>query len=356
MPIPTLADVNHIQTLPVPTPEITLESLPGSTVTTAPPPASEQRAWPSVDRARNGVLVTAPITRFYETRFRNASPRPEVDVTEWRLAVDGWVEKPQSLTYETLSTLSQIEAMRTLECISNPVGGTLIGNTVWQGVRLSDLLERAGVRSGAREIKMSAADGYQTSIPIDLATDPDSLLVFKMNGEPLPVKHGFPARILLPGRYGQKQPKWITQIEVITDEFLGYWEQQGWSNEARVQVNSQIWEPPNLGHVSGRTITVSGIAFADESGVSRVEISTDKGAQWHEAELVPGPSKLVWTEWRTTWELPAVTRPVSVTLTVRATDGNGVRQRHTQNETGILNKTFPDGTSDMHQIIITIEP
>src|SRR6185436_16023223 len=114
-------------------------------------------------------------------------------------------------------------------------------------------------------------------------------LVHQMNGGPLPVKNGYPLRVLLPGRYGQKQPKWITAIEVVTQEVLGYWEQLGWSNEAKVRINSQIWRPRPIAELTGETAVISGIAFADDSGVSRVEVSTDKGISWNPAELLSGP-------------------------------------------------------------------
>jgi DMSO/TMAO reductase YedYZ molybdopterin-dependent catalytic subunit len=300
--------------------------------------------------------VTSPIERFYETRYRSANPRPELSVQDWQLRVEGRVQSPQILTYEAITSLPQVEVLRTLECISNPVGGTLIGNTVWRGIRLADVLALSGVRPDARELKMTAADGYQTSVPLALAQDPDSLLVFEMDGAPLPVKHGYPVRVLLPGHYGQKQPKWIAHMEVIADEFLGYWEARGWSNEARIQINSQIWEPTSLSSVPGEAVTIWGIAFADESGVSRVEISTDDGATWRETTLMPGSTSLVWTEWRYEWTLPVVDQPTLITLAARATDGNGNRQRRRPGESGVLNNTFPDGTSDIHRITVRVEP
>ena len=363
--IPTLADISHIQATRTAYPGQLAETGGSPPAPSATPsgageseasPRPAERAWPSVRRHPTGVLVTSPLERFYETRYRNASPRPEIAIADWQLSIEGWVETPRTLGFEDITALPRIEVMRTLECISNPVGGTLIGNTVWKGVRLAEVLALAGVRSGAREIRMSAADGYETSIPLDLATDPDALLVFEMDGNPLPVKHGYPVRVLLPGRYGQKQPKWITRIEVITDRFLGYWESRGWSNEARVQVNSQIWEPAGLTRLSGREALLQGIAFADESGIARVEVSTDGGRSWQEAELRPGPDSLVWTEWRYVWELPEVSEPERVTLAVRAVDGHGNTQRPVPEGGGVLSDTFPDGTSDIHRIVVTLEP
>lgn len=363
--VPTLAEVTHIratqaaqptQSGPVRAAE-TPAPATGPTVEAESDSApAEGPSWPAVIRGPDGVWVTFPLERFYETRYRNASPRPQIDAADWELTIGGWVEYPQSLRLVDVTALPQVEAMRTLECISNPVGGTLIGNTVWRGVRLADVLSLAGLRPGGQELKMTSADGYQTSIPLDLATHQDSLLVFEMDAAPLPVKHGYPLRVLLPGRYGQKQPKWITGMEVITGEFLGTWEARGWSNEARILINSQVWEPSPLAAVSGEVVTISGIAYADESGVQRVEVSADGGITWAAADLAPGPSPLVWTEWRYQWRPPAVSQPTRVILTARATSGLGHTQRPGADESGLLDGVFPNGTSDMHRIVVTVEP
>ncbi len=362
--IPTLAEIGRIQATHAAQPT-DAPSVPGGTPTAeslsvggpdSGSLATSQPAWPAVIRGPDGIWVIFPLERFYETRYRYASPRPQIDVAGWELTIEGWVQYPQALKFADIIALPQVEMMRTLECISNPVGGTLIGNTVWRGVRLADALALAGPRSGGRELKMTAADGYQTSIPLDLATHPDSLLVFEMGGAPLPVKHGYPLRVLLPGRYGQKQPKWITRMEVITQEFLGYWEARGWSNEARIRVNSQIWEPSPLSVISGETVIVSGVAHADEHGIQRVEVSTDGGISWEDAQLFPGPTPLVWTEWRYEWRLPVVNQATTFTLAIRATDANGQTQRRDPEETSLLNSTFPNGTSDIHRITVTVEP
>lgn len=365
VPVPTLADAAQIQaeasrqptaTRDIPSPGDTQAAVETtSTPDEAAAPATsepDERAWPSVARAENGILITAPLTRFYETRYRTARPRPEIDRDAWQLTVDGWVSTSLTLQFDDILALPQVEEMRTLECISNPVGGTLIGNATWRGVRLADVLEQAGVRTGARELKMTAEDGYQTSIPIELARHPDSLLVYEMDGEPLPVKHGYPLRVLLPGVYGQKQPKWITHLEVITDEFLGYWETLGWSNAAVVMANSQVWEPANLSVIPPGEVTIQGIAYADDSGVSKVEVSVG-GENWYEAELVPGPSPLVWTEWRYTTSLTA--QPDPVKIAVRATTGTGDTQRDGGEQGNILGNTFPDGTSNIHWIVATVK-
>ena len=374
VPIPTLAEIAAIQATetqrasvtatPLPTRRPDPTQTPGEpgVPTAVPSPTARPeddsgRPWPAVERDANGVLVTAPLSLFYETRYRNAGPRPEVVRDEWALAIAGWVQNPTMLTFADILAMPQHEEMRSLECISNPVGGTLIGNTVWRGVKFAEVLERAGIRTGAKELRMFGADGYETSIPVELALDERSLLVHEMDGAPLTVKHGFPLRVLLPGRYGQKQPKWITGIDVITDQFLGYWESQGWSNEAYVRINSQIWEPAPLEPLTGSTVTIWGIAYADDSGVARVEVSTDGGLSWNEAEVLPAATPMIWTEWRYEWSLPAVGERTVVALQARAVDGNGIRQRPAQGDQGfLLDSTFPDGSSDIHQVIVTVEP
>ncbi len=181
-----------------------------------------------------------PTSEFYEVKY---STIPRVDVETWALEITGEVERPLRLTYPELLAMPAVIEMRTLECISNPVGGDLIGNAVWKGVRMADLLAMAGARATAQEVVLHAADGYHTSIPVELARDPHSLLAYMMNGEVLPPEHGFPLRALWPGRYGMKQPKWITRIELIRGEHIGYWEAQGWSKEAIIQPNSRIDAP-----------------------------------------------------------------------------------------------------------------
>ncbi len=359
--VPTLAEIGHIRATQTaqPDPQDLVSAAASDSIST--PPAQREEAtqrvettWPSVSRTAEGFLVTSPVTRFYENRYRTASERPTIDEATWQLTVDGLVQYPTSLTMEDIRALPSIEAMRTLECISNPVGGSLVGNTIWRGVRLADVLSAAEPKPGSRELKISNADGYETSIPLELALDPDSLLVYEMDGDLLPIKHGFPLRLLLPGRYGQKQPKWITGLSVIHEEFLGYWEQRGWSNAADVQVNSQIWEPRALEAISGETIVVSGIAYAGSSGVAQVEVSTDDGISWKDADVIPGPSSLVWTEWRYEWTPSAASETRSATLAVRAVDGNGTIQRPPRDNTGILDSTFPNGTSDIHRIAVTV--
>ncbi len=314
---------------------------------TAPTDVPEPR-----DFGIDSDITLTPNADFYSVTY-HPGPPPAVDSTTWRLRVDGVVDHPLELSLADIKAMPAVVEMRTLECISNPVGGNLISNAVWKGVGCAEILGMAGVQPGAREVKMQAADGYRTAIPVDLAMHPRSLLVYEMNGEPLPARHGFPLRCLWPGRYGQKQPKWLTQMELIAGHYLGHWESQGWSNDALIQPNSQIRRPAADVALSPVPQIISGVAFCDESGVARVEVSTDDGRTWQDAEVkqAPDPFTLyVWTEWSYRWEQP---EPGSYTLVARITDGAGATQQRGRRRL-LLSGTFPDGTSNMHEVRVTV--
>jgi len=293
------------------------------------------------------VLIT-PNDDFYLTYYKVSTLK--VDMETWRLGVGGAVDHPLSLAMAEIRARPSITEMRTLECISNPVGGNLIGNAVWTGTSLRDLLEEVGVQPGAVELRVDAADGFSTSVPIELAMHEESWLVYEMNGLPLPENHGFPLRVMYPGRYGMKQPKWITRLTILTKPYLGYWEQQGWSNEARIKINSQIRRPGSGEQVTEETYVIEGAAFSDESGVERVDVSTDGGETWVPAELTRGPSPYVWTEWRYAWTPGSDGR---YTLQARATDKAGRTQTETFSR--LLGGTFPDGTSGIHSLVAGVK-
>ena len=294
--------------------------LPRPTTTTgaeagAPPP-------PTIKALGQGPTVSiTPNSDFYTVAITTRSNWLKAET--WKLTVSGKVDHPLSLTLDDLKKLPIVEQMRTLECISNPVGGNLISNAMWKGVRLADVLQQAGVQSTAVEIKLTSADGYSTAIPLALADHPDSLLVFEMNGVPLPDDHGAPLRALFPGRYGMKQPKWIVTIEAIAQPYLGHWERQGWSNDAIVKVNSQVRTPDDGEVITVASYPVSGTVFSSDVGVARLEVSTDGGKTWQEAGLVRGPTPLAWSEWRYDWLTPP---SGSAAVIARATDNDGNQQ------------------------------
>jgi len=309
----------------------------GGTTDAAPVQVGEMRVTPNAD--------------FYKVDIGRGTP--SIDPATYRLHVTGLVENELNLSLDDLKAMSAGTLMRTMECISNPVGGDLIGNAVWDVVPFAAILEMAKPSTEAVEIITRAADSFETSIPIELARDPEAYLAFGMNGEPLPPDHGFPVRCLWPGRYGMKQPKWLVEIVVTDTPFLGYWERQGWSNVAAIKVNSQI-EQPRSGESFqiGDTVTVSGRAMAGRSGIEKVEVSTDNGETWQEATLTRVEIPLVWTLWSYTWETGGL-EPGRHIVQVRATDGDGVTQEGVGG--GILGDTFPDGSSRIHAISVTLK-
>ncbi len=269
---------------------------------------------------------------------------PELDPRRWRLEVSGLVEHPYRLTLGELRALPSVSRPHTFECISNPVGGDLIGNAVWKGVRLRDLLDRARPKAGARKVVFWCADGYHTALPLEDAGDPDSFLAYEMNGEVLPKAHGFPVRAVIPGLFGMKNPKWITKMELTDKDHLGYWEQKGWSDDAVVKTMSKFTTPTHGATVPAGTVWVGGVAYAGDRGISTVEVSFDDGRTWHRAQVKPPLGKHAWVLWAVPWEA----RPGRYVLKVRARDGLGTLQD------GRPRPPLPEGATGYHAIAVTV--
>lgn len=269
---------------------------------------------------------------------------------EWQLTIEGNVEHPMTLTRDDILQLPAVVEMRTLCCISNPAGGPLIGNAIWKGVRLRDVLERAGVKPDTLEIYFTALDGYDTSIPLALAQHEHSLLVYEMNGEPLPLAHGRPLRCLFPGRYGMKQPKWLQKITATTKPRKGYWEAQGWTNDAFIKPFSRIDAPDELATIETSTLSIQGVGFSNDSGIKKLDISPDDGATWLEADLTRAPAPYVWTRFEWNGAAPPDGEHV---LLARTTDNDGNQQVREQGS--MFGSTFPDGTAAMHQVPIRVK-
>lgn len=314
--------------------------------TVIPAPSSTPVPLPTVkaSRAASDTVAVTPTDEFYVTFWKD--PSVGVDLDTWRLEIDGLVNNPLSLSYDEMLALPSVEEMRTLECIGNPVGGSQIGNVIWKGFYLDTLLERVGVQSAAARAQFAAADGYWTSVDLPWITQKGVLMAYEMNGEPLKPNHGFPLRILMPGLYGQKMPKWITRIRFTDQVVQGYWEGRGWSDVASVQTHSQIWSPQDLETVAGEVV-VHGIAYAAPRDIVKVELGINE-AEWIEAELTKGPSPLVWTQWRVVWQAS----PGDYRLSVRATDSEGFKQ--TAGGPGLLAGAFPDGTNAIHDIVVSV--
>ncbi len=284
-----------------------------------------------------------PNDRFYVVSKNIVDPT--VDVARWRLEVGGLVDRPLTLTYDDLRKLPAKEEVVTFECISNEVGGDLISTARWRGVPLAYLLEQAGVRPGVRKIVIRAWDDYSTAIPVEKAVHPDTILAYEMNGEPLPPKHGFPLRLVAPGLYGMKNPKWITAIEAVDHDYLGFWEQRGWSDQAVIKTMSEVIVPSRTLAVRGPgVVRLGGVAFAGDRGILRVELSFDGGQSWQPAEMRPALSPYSWVLWTAEWNPP----PGSYRVVVRAVDGTGQLQDPTPRP------PLPDGASGYHSITVRI--
>ena len=283
-----------------------------------------------------------PVGAFY-TVSKNFFVDPTVDEAGWRLEVGGRVERPFALTYEELRALPAVEDYRTLMCISNEVGGDLIGNAHWRGVRLGDLLERAVPLAGAFKVVFTCSDDYQDSVRFDKAMQPDTIVVYEMNGEPLTPKHGYPARLLIPGIYGMKNVKWVRKIEVLDRDFRGFWQQRGWSDEAVVKTMSRIDTLLGLTTTGVEPLLLGGVAFAGDRGISRVEYSVDGGQTWQPAEVKEPLGALTWVLWTAEWTPPA---PGQYTIKVRATDRAGVPQIVAHAD------PLPDGASGLHAVTV----
>ncbi len=276
---------------------------------------------------------------------------PEIVVDNHVLSIDGLVKHPVTLTLADIQALPQHTLMRTLECIGNAPDGDLIGNAVWSGAKFADVLALAGLLPDAIELRLDAADEYHTGVTTALAKDPESYLVHSMNGETLPLEHGYPIRCLFPGRYGQKQPKWLTGITARDTHHVGYYESKGWSDEALIRVKSRIDSPARRATVNAPLI-VRGIAFAGRSGIARVEVLVDD-LDPAEATLTRAPTPhrdLVWTEWQWTW--PDAT-PGNHVVRARAVDGDGTVQPRERRS--LLGGEAKEGRSDMHSVSIFVE-
>ncbi|QNN54858.1 molybdopterin-dependent oxidoreductase [Nocardioides mesophilus] len=286
-----------------------------------------------------------PNADFY--RIDTALVLPAVDPAEWRLRIHGMVERELVLTYDDLLARNLTEAWVTLCCVSNPVGGDLIGNAWWSGVRVADLLAEAGVSSDADAVLQTSQDDWTCGTPIEALTDGrDALLALAMNGEPLPIDHGFPVRMVVPGLYGfVSATKWLVDLEVTRFEnFSAYWTERGWSARGPVKTQSRIEVPANGATVAAGPTRIGGHAWAQHTGIEKVEYRLD-GAAWQRAELGGVPSLDTWVQWAATVELA----PGEHTLAVRATDRSGYTQ------TSARTDVVPDGAAGWDSIDVTAQ-
>ena len=290
----------------------------------------------------NLTPIVMPNDRFY--RIDTALLTPIVDTAGWTLRIHGLVDRETTLTWEQLIALPMFEQYVTISCVSNEVGGRLVGNAKWTGVRLRDVLEIAGVQPAATQLVGRSVDGWTAGMPTAWVMDPsrEPMIALKMNDVPLPPAHGYPARLIIPGLYGYvSATKWLAELELTTLEaFNGYWVPLGWAKKAPILTQSRIDTP--RGGVAGGQVPIAGIAWAPDRGVSRVEVAVD--GVWQDARISKPISSATWVQWVVDW--PAT--PGRHVIQVRATDGTGAVQ--TEEST----PPAPDGARGWHKVSVDV--
>ena len=298
----------------------------------------------SLDVPGLSPLLT-PVSDFY--RIDTALAVPQVSAGSWRLRVHGMVDHEVEITFAELLALPLVEAMITLSCVSNEIGGDLVGNQLWLGHPLRELLARAGPSRAADMVLSTSVDGWTAGTPLDALTDPGrtALLAVGMDGRPLPVEHGFPVRMVVPGLYGYvSATKWVVDLEVTRfDRAQGYWTPRGWSVRGPIKTQSRIDVPADGASVRAGLVTVAGVAWAPHRGISAVEVRVDDGP-WRRATLGTGGNADTWRQWLWHWDAA----PGEHRLQVRATDGAG--QVQTQQRAA----PAPDGATGWHGVQVTV--
>lgn len=312
------------------------------------PPVLDRVPSPGPDAAFDVAGLTplvVPNADFY--RIDTALVVPAVDLASWRLRIHGLVEREVELDWAALTALPFVERYVTIACVSNEVGGDLVGNAAWTGIPLRAVLDLAGVRPGATQLVPRSVDGWTAGFPTSWLDGPgaDALVAIGMNGVPLPPEHGWPARLIVPGLFGYvSATKWLSELELTTMEaFDAYWIPRGWAKEAPVLTQSRIDVPrPDTALPAGPT-AIAGVAWAPTRGVARVEVRVDDGP-WRAAALAAPLSEATWVQWRLAWDAT----PGDHVIRVRATDGSG------ETQTAEATRPDPDGARGHHAIRVTV--
>lgn len=309
-----------------------------------------KRLWDIASFAYDGTRFWGPLTpitpndQFYVVTKNVVDPGIEPSV--WGLEIGGLVDTPHTYSFKEIAAFPSVIQETTLMCISNGVGDALMSNAKWTGVPLARLLAAAGVRPGGVEALLRGADGYTDTIPLAKALDPATLVVFEMNGEPLPRIHGYPVRLIVPGMYGEKNVKWVTGIEIVDRDVQGFYEQQGWGPDFVIPVRSRIYEPDLSQPIrSGQLVGLRGIVFGGDKGISRAEVSLDGGQTWREAELEYAGTRYSWAIWRYEFR-PEIAG--NYYIAARGFDASGAEQP--AEERGIV----PSGGRGYHRITLTV--
>lgn len=278
-------------------------------------------------------------------RVDTALTVPDVPADSWTLRIHGMVDNEVELDFTDVLDMRMVERRITLTCVSNQVGGKLAGNAAWIGVPLKDLLDLAGVQSGADAVLATSADGWTCVTPVADMIDREGMLAIAMNGEPLPLEHGFPARVVVPGLYGMvSATKWVVDLEITRlDDVESYWTSRGWAEQAPIKTQSRVDTPggfERLTPAGDGTLTMGGVAWAQTTGIAKVEVRIDD-EPWQQAELGTEDTLDTWRMWTWTWDAPT---SGNHNITVRATDRSGYLQTSDQAE------TLPDGATGWHNI------
>ena len=304
----------------------------------------------SYDGTQYKGSIVQPITPndlFYCVTKNVVDPRVNIDV--WHLEIGGLVQNAATWRFQDLLGFKPTTQETTLMCISNGLDAGLISNAVWKGLPLRDLLDQAGVLSGAARVRLHGVDNYTDTIPLEKAMEPTTLLAYEMNDAPLPDRHGYPLRAIVPGYFGEKNVKWITRVEVTDANAKGFYEAQGWGPDFIVPTRSRIDVPDDWAFVSLGKLTapieVKGIAFGGDRGISRVELSFDDGQTWSDAEIYYSGGNLAWSLWKAQWT-PAAAGDYP--LLVRATDGEGDVQEFEEDRGPF------SGVSGLHRINVRV--
>ncbi len=285
-----------------------------------------------------------PDANFY--RVDTAFTVPRVTADEWRLKIHGLVANPVQIDFAQLTAMPQVERMITLCCVSNEVGGNLVGNASWQGVRIADLLKAAGPTENADCVLSTSADGFTVTTPLQALTDDrDALLAVGMNGQPLPLEHGFPVRMVVPGLYGYvSATKWVVDLEVTKfSEVSAFWTERGWAPQGPVKTQSRIDVPSGDSVVKAGTVAIAGVAWAQHRGINAVQVKVDDGP-WQSAKLSAPVSIDTWRQWVYKWDAT----PGQHSIRCRATDGTGAVQ------TDRLAPVLPDGATGYDEKFVTV--
>jgi len=289
--------------------------------------------------------VVSSNAEFY--RIDTALQVPQLDPTTWQLKITGLVEKPLTIDFAELLALPLEESYTTLMCVSNEVGGTLIGNARWLGYPIRHLLARAKPTASADMVLSHSSDGFTASTPLSVLQEDDrnAILAVGMNGDPLPPEHGHPVRMVVPGLYGYvSATKWVVELEVTRfADHSAYWTERGWSAHGPVKLESRIDVPRASANLKAGQVVVAGVAWHQHTGIQKVEVRVD-GGNWNEADLATAISADTWVQWHWEWDAPAGAHQ----LEVRATDATGAVQ------TSKVAGTVPDGATGYHRIPVQV--